>query len=434
MNTHTVANTAAQGDAMTIEARTIRKARAHLIPFLLLMYLIGYMDRTNVAFAQIQFRHDLGFSGAVYGFGAGIFFFGYLLFEVPSNLVLYRVGARVWLARIMVTWGIIATLMFFIRSPFSFYSLRFLLGAAEAGFVPGVMLYLTNWFPAMQRGRIMGLFLLGIPVALIIGSPIAGLLLSMDGLAGLRGWQWLFLIEGGAAIVVGFWAFFYLTNSPEEARWLSGEEKSWLSARLQAEERARLAEERLSVLQTFHNPRVLLISLAYFCMTVGQVGIIFWLPATVKQLGVASPLMIGLISAIPWFLMLAGLLFLGRSSDRSLERRKHIAAGMSCVVVGLVTCGFVLHHHPFAAMVALCFGAFGFGTQSVFWALSTSFLSGPAKASGIAIINSIGTFGGFFGPYLLGLVVDATGSTAYGLFALSAIEIIGIIVILCVKH
>lgn len=434
MATHIDIDASARPDADQFESEVVRKTRARLIPFLLLMYLIAYVDRTNVSFAQIEFKQDLGFSGAVYGFGAGIFFVGYLLLEVPSNLVLYRVGARIWLARIMVTWGIVAALMMFIHSAVSFYVLRFLLGMTEAGFVPGVLLYLTYWFPAARRGRIMSLFLLGIPLALILGSPSAGGLLTLDGLAGLRGWQWLFLIEGLLSVLVGICAFFYLPDRPDQVAWLSTSEKAWLAERLQREERARLAEERLTIGQTFHNPRVLLISLAYFCMTMGQFGIIFWLPATVKQLGVSGAANIGLIAAIPWIFTLLGLLVLGHSSDKYLERKKHIVAGLVCTAVGLIACGMLFTQHPVLALIALCVGAFGFGTHAVFWALSTSFLSGAAKASGIAIINSIGTFGGFAGPYLLGFVVDATGSTMHGLFVLSAAEIVGAILIMAIRY
>ncbi|MFT4066311.1 MFS transporter [Paraburkholderia sp.] len=432
MNAHI--DTQARHDPDQLELEVVRKTRARLIPFLLLMYLIAYVDRTNVSFAQIQFKQDLGFSGAAYGLGAGIFFVGYLLFEVPSNLVLYRIGARIWLARIMVTWGIVAALMMFIRTPMSFYALRFLLGVAEAGFVPGVLLYLTYWFPAMHRGRIMSLFLLGIPLALIFGSPSAGLLLTLDGVAGLRGWQWLFLVEGVLSVLVGICAFFYLPEGPDRVAWLESTEKTWLAQRLKREEDARLAEERLSVAQSFRNPRVLLISLAYFCMTVAQFGIIFWLPPTVKQLGVSGVAHIGLIAAVPWIFTLIGLLILGHSSDRCLERKKHIVAGLVCTALGLIVCGLLFEQHPALALVALCVGAFGFGTHAVFWALSTSFLSGAARASGIAIINSIGTFGGFVGPYLLGLIVDATGSTMQGLFVLSAAAIVGAVLIMTIRH
>lgn len=402
----------------TEEQALLSKVTWRLIPLLFVCYIIAYIDRINVGFAKLQLREALGVDeavfGSVYGFGAGLFFIGYFLFEVPSNLILQRVGARLWIARIMVVWGLISAGMMFTKGTTMFYVMRFLLGAAEAGFFPGVILYLTYWFPAERRARTVALFATGGVIAGIVGSPISGAILGLNGRGGLAGWQWLFLVEGIPALLMGLLVLLVLPNRPQEARWLTEEEKARLQARLD-QEAARLGgQQRHRLVDAFTSGRVWLLCLLYFLMNVGGYGYEMWLPSIIKGFSGMSNAVVGLVNAIPYAVAAGAMLATGQHSDRTGERRWHVAlaAGTSAV-------GFALSAHlknPFLALIALTIAFAGLKcTIAPFWALGTAFLSGTAAAGGIAFINSVGNLGGFVGPTLVGLVKDRTGSNVAAL-------------------
>jgi MFS transporter, ACS family, tartrate transporter len=398
--------------------------RRRLVPFLFLLYIFAYLDRINVGFAALQMREDLGLDAAVYGFGAGIFFVGYFLLEVPSNLVLARVGARRWIARIMISWGIVATAMAFVTGPASFYALRFLLGAAEAGFFPGIILYLTYWFPDAERGRAIALFMTATAIAGVVGGPVSGALLSLHGALGLRGWQWLFLLEGLPSIALGAIVLFYLTDRPEAARWLTPGERAWLGAVMAAERAQRDASAHPSLRRALTDPRVLLLSAVYFAIVQSFYGVSLWLPEIVQGASQLGALGIGLVSAIPYLCAALGMVFVGRHSDRTGERRLHIALPATIGAIGLLLC--VAAPSPLLSIAALSLGALGiWGSLGPFWALPTAMLGGTGAAGGIALINSIGNLGGFVGPYAVGLVKQATSAFAGGLVALAVVLLLG---------
>ncbi len=394
-----------------------------LLPLLFFCYIIAYIDRINVGFAKLQLREVLGVDesvfGSIYGFGAGLFFIGYFLFEVPSNLILHRVGARVWIARIMVVWGFISIGMMFIKSVTVFYLMRFLLGAAEAGFFPGVILYLTYWFPAKERARTVALFAAGGVIAGIVGSPLSGTILGLDGLAGLAGWQWLFLIEGIPAVLMGVVVLAILPNRPQQVRWLSEAEKGWLQARLDEEAAQPEMRQRHRLGDALMSGRVWLLCLLYFLMNVGGYGYELWLPSIVKSIKGFSGgyALVGLISAIPYLAAVVAMLLVGRHSDRTGERRGHVAAAAIASAVGFALSAYL--GNPFLAMGALTLAFVGLKcTLGPFWAMGTAFLSGTAAAGGIALINSVGNLGGFVGPYLVGVIQDRTGSSRAALLLL----------------
>jgi ACS family tartrate transporter-like MFS transporter len=411
----------------------LRKVRRRLIPFMFLLYIVSYLDRINVGFAALQMNRDLGFSAAVYGLGAGIFFLSYVAFEVPSNLILARVGARLWIARIMITWGLISAGMMFVTSATSFYVLRFLLGLGEAGFFPGMVLYLTYWFPAAERARALALFLTATAIAGVVGGPVSGVLLTLQGFGGLAGWQWLFLLEGLPAVVLGFVVLVYLTDRPEEAQWLTPDERAWLVGRLTAERavRERLGRHRFRDAVT--NGRVWLLAWLYFSLVIGLYGISFWLPQIVQALAGVDDLTVGLISAIPYVVAAVGMVIVGSHSDRTRERRWHVAGPALVGAAGFLMSG--LTEQPVPALAALSIAALGvWGALGPFWTLPTAFLSGTAAAAGIALINSVGNVGGFVGPYLLGYVRTTTTSFAGGLFVLSGLLVVGAILAVAIRH
>jgi ACS family tartrate transporter-like MFS transporter len=394
-----------------------------LIPFLLLLYIIAWLDRVNVGFAALQMNQDLGFSPAVYGLGAGLFFIGYALFEVPSNLVLARVGARRWIARIMFTWGLISAAMMFVRGPTSFYILRFLLGVAEAGFFPGIIYYLSMWYPAAQRARAVSWFMVAIPLTIVIGGPLAGYLLDMDGLGGLRGWQWLFLIEGLPAVLLGVIVFFYLTERPEEAQWLEPAERTWLNDTIHAEQVRARERHGVGLGRALLHPVVWVLGFIAFAFQCGSYGLSLWIPQIIKGLSGFTDFEVGLTSAIPYFAAALGMVAIGANSDRTGERFWHIAASLLVGAVGFTASAYLVS--PVPALIALTVAAVGdLGGRGPFWALPGRFLAGHASAGGIALINTVGALGGFVGPSVVGFVKNATGSFTGGLVLLAALLVV----------
>lgn len=402
----------------------IAKVRRRLIPLLFVLYVASYLDRINVGFAALKMNADLHFSPAVFGFGAGIFFLGYCLLEVPSNLILERVGARVWIARIMITWGIISASMMFVSGTASFYALRLLLGIAEAGFFPGMILYLTYWFPAKERAKAMALFITSTAASGIIGGPLSGFLLTLGGTAGLKGWQWLFLIEGIPSVILGIVVLFYLPNGPGEAAWLNDKEKQWLLARLDAENALKQQSHHYTLVQALTNGRVLLLGVLYLSLTMGLYGIGFWLPQILKAFANTSDLTVGLLSALPYLVAIAGMVLVARHSDKTGERRLHVALPAFLGAAGMALSAAM--HSPVALIAAISLAAIGiWGAIGTFWTLPTAFLSGTAAAGGIALINSIGNVGGFASPYAIGLVRGSSSSFTGALLLLSASLAIG---------
>jgi sugar phosphate permease len=396
----------------------ITKAKRRLVPFLLLLYVLAFLDRVNVGFAKVAMMADTGLSAAAYAFGAGLFFAGYALLEVPSNLILHRVGARRWLARIMVSWGIISAGMMFAWSEPVFYLMRILLGAAEAGFFPGVILYLTYWFPASERGRVMGLFYFGGPLAFIFGGPASGLLLELNGEFGLRGWQWMFLVEGLLASLVGVWTYFYLTDRPSGAEWLTPEERQTLQNTMDAEESARASSGSHRLSDLLKDRGVLHLCLIYFLIQVSVYGVVFALPSQVeKLLGKAAGLEVGLVTAIPWICALIAAYLIPKLA---LGRRRQV--GFLVLVACALGLSLATHDWPVVALIGLCAAAAGFiSVQPVFWTFPTERLAGAAAAGGIALINSIGNLGGFVAPSLREWVERVTGSTDFGLIVLMGV-------------
>jgi ACS family tartrate transporter-like MFS transporter len=403
-----------------LERITLAKVTRRLIPFLLLLYMVAWLDRVNVGFAALQMNEDLKFSPAVYGLGAGLFFIGYALFEVPSNLVLARVGARRWIARIMVTWGLLSAGMMFVHSVTSFYVLRFLLGVAEAGFFPGIIYYLSGWYPATQRARAVSWFMVAIPLTIVIGGPLAGYLLEMDGLGGLRGWQWLFLIEGLPAVILGVIVFFYLTDCPEQAQWLEPAERTWLSNAINAEQVQARERHGVGLGRALLHPMVWALGFVAFAFQCGSYGLTLWIPQIIKGLAGFTDFEVGMISAIPYFAAAVGMVMIGAHSDRSGERFTHIAGSMLVGAIGFTASAYLTS--PVPGLIALTVAAVGdLGSRGPFWALPGRFLAGHASAGGIALINTVGALGGFVGPSLIGFVKNATGSFKGGLILLAAL-------------
>ncbi|THK39255.1 MFS transporter [Ensifer sp. MPMI2T] len=415
----------------TVEARAYTKVFWRIVPFLMLCYVVAYLDRVNVGFAKLQMSSELGLSEAAYGIGAGIFFIGYFLFEVPSNVILNKVGARVWIARIMITWGVISAAFMFTTSESVFYVLRFLLGVAEAGFFPGIILYLTTWYPAHRRAKIITTFMSAIPISSIFGNPLSGLLMdSFHGTHGLSGWQWMFLIEAVPAILFGIATFFYLDDTIGHANWLTKEEKNVLAANIDAENRAKSSSPH-SIAGALTDRRVWLMCLIYFCFVLGQYGLNFWMPTLVKATGVTGNFNIGLISAIPYICTFVAMLALGRSSDRFRERRWHLIVPAAIAAGGFVAA--TMATSTTVAIVCLSLAAAGaISCAPLFWSLPTAFLAGTGAAAGIAWINSVGNLAGFLGPFLVGYLKDFTGSNSAGMYFLAAALIVGALAVLTV--
>jgi ACS family tartrate transporter-like MFS transporter len=409
----------------TAGTNAVRKATGRLVPFLLVLYIVAWLDRVNVGFAALQMNRALGFSAAVYGFGAGVFFVSYALCEVPSNLVLYRVGARRWIARIMITWGLLSAAMMLVRGPMSFYGLRFLLGAAEAGFFPGIIFYLGNWFPRAERAKAMAGFTAAIPLSSVVGGPLAALLLSLHGSFGLAGWQWLFLMEGIPAVILGIAVLVYLPDGPADARWLTAEERAWLIHALQQE--GEHVGGSHTLVDALAHPTVWRLAIVYCLGSIGSYGLTLWMPEILQGLSGLSNVVIGLISALPYVVAAIATVVVGGHSDRTRERRLHVA--ISCFVGGAGFAASAMLREPWLAMVALTVAAAGtMSRNGPFWALPSLFLHGRAAAGGIAFINTLGALGGFIGPYVIGLVKSASGSFTGGLlFLAAALTVSGII-------
>jgi D-galactonate transporter len=414
----------------TFEEATYRKVAWRLTPLLMLSYVVAYLDRVNVGFAKLGMSADLGLSDAVYGFGAGIFFIGYFIFEVPSNIILHRVGARVWIARIMVTWGIVSMLTMFVTTPTMFYVMRFLLGLAEAGFFPGIILYLTYWYPAHRRGRMTTWFMTAIAISGVVGGPISGYILkAFDGANGWHGWQWLFLLEGVPSIIVGVLVFIVLDDRISKAKWLTQEERELLERNIAAEDATK---EDHAVGKVMLSPRVLMMSLIYFSFVMGLYGVSFWLPTIIKSTGVTDAFMIGLLSAIPFAAAVIAMILVARSADRTRERRWHVAVPGFVGALGLVL-SVVWAKDTTLAMAGLTLATMGIlTTLPLFWSLPTSFLAGTGAAAGIALINSIGNLAGFLSPYAVGWLKQATAGNAAGMYMLAAFMILGGVLAVCV--
>jgi D-galactonate transporter len=417
------------GPDIMLSDRAIAKAGRRLIPFLIICYFVAYLDRVNLGFAALTMNKEMGFGPIVFSLGAGIFFIGYFLFEIPSNVILERAGARLWIARIMISWGIVSGAMAFIQGETSFYVVRFLLGLAEAGFFPGIILYLTYWFPAEQRAKIVGTFMVAIPVSSVIGAPVSGWLLGFDGVLGLQGWQVMFLVEAVPAIVLGFFVLLYLTDRPEDARWLDDAERAALSARMAAERNVLKQRGGMTLAQALANPRVFALGIVYLGVVTGLYGINLWMPQIVKAFGLSN-LQTGFVSAVPFLAGAVGMVFWSRSSDRHGERVMHVALPAFLGAVGLFLSTRTTD--PTLSMAALSLGAVGiFAALPVFWSLPTALLTGTAAAGGIAFINSIGNLGGFGGPYVVGWLKELTGDTAAGMLVLAGgLVVAGMVVIL----
>ena len=414
--------------AASIEQRTVHRIAWRIVPFVMVLYFVAFVDRVNIGFAALTMNRDVGLSASAYGFGAGIFFLGYFLFEVPSNLILERVGARLWIARVMFTWGLISGAMALVRGPVGFYVLRFLLGAAEAGVFPGIILYLSYWFPARHRAGVTALFMAAAPVSTALGSPVSAALLEMNGVLGLRGWQWLFILEAIPALILGVVVLFYLTDRPALARWLPEDERTWLVSTMDAEVAARSGHASHSPWRGLLDPRVLALSLVYFGTSAGLYTLGIWAPQIIKQLGVSS-MTVGFLNMVPPTISVVAMVIWARHSDRTLERSWHVVGPCLLASGGLVMAGSSAT--LVSLVLALTFVNIGISSaKPPLWSLPTLFLSGPAAAAGIATINSIGNLGGFVGPSIIGWIKQRTGSFTGGLYVVAGFLLVSAAVIL----
>src|ERR1700751_1978575 len=401
----------------------MRKVYLRLLPFAVLCYILAYIDRINVSFAGLTMRDDIGMSAATFGFAVGMFYWGYFIFEVPSNVILETIGARIWIARIMITWGILAAATAFVKDSTSFAIVRFLLGVAEAGFFPGVILYFTYWFPANHHARIVSGFLVGLPVAVALGSPISTALLGLDGLFGLHGWQVMYIAEAAPTVVLGVITYFVLTDKPQQAKFLTEEERNWLVNKIAGERRATEEVRRYTLWEALYNPRVLLLALNYLGIVTASLGMLFFIPQIIKSLGNYSNMTVGWLTMIPYICGGIAMVGWGRISDRMNERRWHLLAACTVSTIGLVIAGMTMG--TWWGPVGMSIAAMGFyGPKGPFWAIPPMFLTGTAAAGAIAWINSLGNLGGFFGPWYVGLMKDLTGSYAGGLYGLALFGLI----------
>jgi len=407
--------------AEALGERTVNKVFRRLMPFLGLLYIVSFLDRVNVGYAALSMNKALGFSNAVYGFGAGIFFIGYFVMEIPGNLIMAKVGARLWIARILITWGIISGLTAWVSTPTEFYIVRFFLGVAEASFFPGIIYYLSTWFRLKDVAKAVALFMMSLPICNIVAAPLSTYLLGTTWL-GWAGWRWLFILEALPAIVLGFITPFYLTNKPSDDKWLTEEERSWLVNTLATEQAAKVQRKKYSVLQAFADRDVIILSAIYFMWVCGFYGITMFLPILVKALSTAISIqMVGFLVMIPYIFGFFAMYFIGRHSDKTGERRWHTILGMVTTAIGLAGSALLADISVFVSMVFFTIAVMGvYGSFGPFWAIPASFLSATAAAGAIAMINSIGNLGGFVGPYVMGFIRDATGSFTGGIMFLAA--------------
>jgi MFS transporter, ACS family, tartrate transporter len=405
-------------DEATLENETMRKVSLRLLPFLFLLFVLNFLDRSNISLAALQMNRDLHFSSSAFGFGAGIFFIGYAIFEVPSNLALSRIGARRWIARIMISWGIIATGMMLVRTPLQFYVLRFLLGVAEAGFFPGIVYYLTQWFPAPRRARASSQFMIALPISGVVGGTLGGLLLNLDGQLGIPGWQWLFLAEGLPSILVGITVLWYLTDKPRDAKWLDDRQRAWLVDRMEHDAQSASTSHETSPLHALRQPVIWLLALPYFFMLTAGYGYTFWAPTVIQDALHISNSQTGFVTAAIAAVSMCVMLLTARSSDQNNERFYHAALGGTLIAIGFA--GAALLPQPIMRVMFLGTVIIGCNLMlAPFWCLPPMILSGSAAAVGIALINSLGNTGGFIGPYVIGFVKDATGGTKGSFLALA---------------
>jgi len=417
-----------------IERETIRKVTFRLMPLLLLGYFCAYLDRSNSGMAGLTMKPDLGFSETVFGFGSGMFFFGYFLAEIPSNLFLNKIGARRWIARILITWGIVASLTGFVMGEWTFYANRIVLGLAEAGFYPGVVLYLTWWFPSFYRTRMMGIFQSASVVSLFIGPPMGGYLLLMNGVLGLHGWQWLYIIEGLPPIIMCFVTYVLLTDRPKDAEWLTPEQRTWLQDRLDSEAAQKEAIRKFSLNEAFLSPKLWLLTIAYVGQNFSSYALVFFIPTIVKGLGVSTSLT-GWVSALPYLCAFVAMIAWGFHSDLTGERTWHVAGAALVAAGGLAVCSIIGLGHPVITMIALCIALMG--QQSLvptFWSIPSAMLTGVAAAGGLAMINAVGNLGGWAGPTVFGLVKDATGNDNRALLCMAIGPIITAICVVLAGH
>ena len=414
--------------AQTIERRTIAKVSWRLLPLVALAYCIAYIDRSNISFAALTMNKDLGFSAYIYGWGAGIFFFGYFLFEIPSNLILEKIGARIWIARIMITWGIISALTAFVTGPTSSLIVRFLLGAAEAGFFPGMILYFTYWFPSEYRGRVISTLFVAQPVANAVASIVSAAILGMDGILGFKGWQWIFILEALPAVLLGLVILKVMTDKPAHADWLAEDERGWLQARIDQECRQVESHGRLTLMRALGDPRVVALSLIYLMSVTANYGIVFFMPQIIKGIGLSN-MMTGVASSIPYIVGTIGLIAWGWSSDRNQERRWHLIVASTLGALGLAFAAW--SGASYWALLGMSAATIGiYGSRAAFWPMPSIFLTGTAAAGAIALINAIGNLGGYFGPFIVGWIKDATGSFQAGLYFLAACSLMAAIIAL----
>jgi len=417
----------------SLEASTMRKVYLRLLPFAIICYILAYIDRINSSFAALTMRGDLNMSAADFGFAVGTFYWAYFLFEVPSNVIMEKVGARIWIARIMVTWGIFATATAFVTGTTSFAILRFLLGMGEAGFFPGLILYFTYWFPARHHARIVSGFLVGLPIAVAVGAPVSTGLMSLDGLFGLKGWQIMFIAEGLPTIALGILFYFVMTNKPEQATFLTQPEKDWLAGKIASERKAKEAIRTYTMLESMFNPKVLLLALNYLGIVTASLGMLFFIPQIIKSLGTMDNMTVGWLTMIPYICGGIALVGWGRISDRMNERRWNLLLACVLSTGGLVMAGLTMG--TWWAMVGMSLAAMGFyGSKGPFFAMPPMFLSGTALAAGFAWINSIGNLGGFFGPWWIGIMKDLTGSYAGGLYGLALLSFVSAVVCALFLH
>ncbi|MDB5816855.1 MAG: transporter [Rhizobacter sp.] len=416
-----------------LEQKTVTKIGWRLLPLLMVSYFIAYLDRVNLGFAGSAMSKDLGFSSAVFGSAAGIFFIAYFLFEVPSNLALEKFGARKWIARIMFSWGVISALQAWVGGTTSFNIVRFLLGIAEAGFFPGVIFYITLWFPAAYRARIVGWFMFAIPISSVIGSPISGYILNMEGVGGMHGWQWLFILEAIPAVILTFFVLLYLPDGPADAKWLTTEERTWLQTTLAEERRNRESRNQISWKRTLFNWRVIALGFVYMGITVPLYGLGFFLPQIIRGFGGLGNVEIGFINAFPYLIGAISMVFWTRWSDARRERKWFLLVPLAAIFVGLVLAAETAS--PVPKMAAVTLAAFGiFSALPVFWTFPTAILSGTAAAAGIAWINSIGNLGGYIGPTIFGTLRDKMGNDIYAVLFLAALSVVAFILILVLGH